>query len=165
MGKGRLRKVKSSVQLDYIAGVGTGWNRDISETSWVKPELQVSVWCQLLAAGFLVAQPDASTRSEAGCSEAGAGLWQGWLGLLCGAPVQQTSCLRPHTTWHSGFSLLQGPGLWPICADAHATRWKMNACAVLGLSDLKPNKFTQAHLSAALTHLPPILAYPAFQVP
>ena len=35
MGKGRLRKVKSSVQLDYIAGVGTGWNRDISETSWV----------------------------------------------------------------------------------------------------------------------------------
>ena len=165
MGKERLSKVKSSVQPDYTAGVGTEWDGGTSETSLAKPELQVWVWHQLLAAGFPMAQPDASTRSEAGCSEAGAGLWRGWLVLLCGAPVQQTSRLRPHTAWHSGFSLLQGPGPQPICADAHAAGWKMNAHTVLGLSDLKPNKFTQAHLSAALTHLPPILACPAFQVP
>lgn len=95
MGKERLSKVKSSVQLDYTAGVGTGWDGDTSETSLAKPELQVWVWRQLLAAEFPMAQPDASTRSEAGCSEAGAGSWRGWLGLLCGAPVQQTSRLRP----------------------------------------------------------------------
>lgn len=36
---------------------------------------------------------------------------------------------------------------WPICADIHAIQWKINAHAVLVLSDLKPHEFTQAHLS------------------
>lgn len=111
MEKERLSKVKSSVQLAYTAGVGTEWDGDTSETSWAKPEIQVLVWHQLLAAGFLIAQPEASTRSEAGCSEPGldydrAG-WAFFAGLLFNRPAGSDP--TPRGTVGSPCYRAQGP--------------------------------------------------------
>lgn len=164
MEKERLSKVKSSVQLDYTVGMGTGWDGDTSETSWAKPEIQVLVWHQLLAAGFLIAQPEASTRSEAGCSEPGLDYDRaGWAFLQGSCSTDHAGLVAPHRVaqWVSQ------PGPGPPAHMCRRTCYKMeNECPHSpGAFWLEAKQIHQAHLSAALTHLLSILAYPTFQVP
>lgn len=109
MGKGRLSEVKSTVQQGYTAGLGTGRDMATSEPSGVIPELRVLVWHRLLAARFLMAQPDASIRSKAGCSKAGTGLWKAFFGgLLFNRPA--CSDPTPRDTVGAPCYRAQGPG-------------------------------------------------------
>lgn len=158
-------EVRSFVQLVYPASSGAGPDMETSKTSCVNPGLWMLVWCQLLAAQFLTAQPDASSKSWAGLSR----LWldyegDSWVFFAWLLSNRQASS-DPQAGTPQWVLPVTGPGARPICADRHTTQWKMNACTVPVLSDLKPNKFTQAHLSAAVTPLLPCLAHPASQVP
>lgn len=69
--------------------------------------------------------------------------------VFAGRLLNRHACSDPKPARHSGCSPLQAPRPRATCADIHVTQWKGNTHTVPELSDLKPNKFTQAHLSAA----------------